>query len=125
MKATDIYEKAKKEIVDFVKYEIKQIFEADRRNGLVDYAEIDANPYDIDPEESDVQIGTLYLCGEGTSYDDGVMYSVDAVYIRYISGEVYVVDEYDNERNLETDFPMESIVLVADALEKIYHKVIK
>lgn len=125
MKATDIYEKAKKEIVDFIKYEIKQIFEADRRNGLVDYAEIDAHPYDIDPEESDVQIGTLYLCGEGTSYDDGVMYSVDAIFIRYISGEVYIVDEYDNERNLETDFPMESIVLVADALEKIYHKVIK
>ena len=125
MKATDIYEKAKKEIVDFVKYEIKQIFEADRRNGLVDYAEIDEHPYDIDPEESDVQIGTLYLCGEGTSYDDGVMYSVDAVFIRYISGEVYIVDEYDNERDLESDFPMESIVLVADALEKIYHKVIK
>lgn len=124
MKATDIYEKAKKEILDFVNYELTQIYEVERQKGLVDDVDINKCVYELDPFEFGVEIGTIYLCGEQTSYDENI-YALDSDSIiirRYEDGSVYISDEYDNERDLETDFPLESIVIICDAIEKMYHK---
>lgn len=126
MKATGIYEKAKREILDFVNYEIKQIYEAERRKGLVYDVDIDKCVYELDPSLYDVEIGTIYLCGEQTSYDENI-YAISSDFIifrRYEDGTVCIGDDYDNDRNLETDFPLESIVILCDALEKIFNKVI-
>lgn len=126
MKATDIYEKAKKEILDFVNYELNQIYEVERRNGVVDDVDIDKCVYELDPWEYGVEIGTLYMVGEQTSYDENI-YALDSESIiirRYEDGSVYLVDDDDNDLDLETDFPMESIVIVCDAIEQIFNKLI-
>lgn len=122
MKATTIYESAKREILNFVKNKVKQIYELNVKNKRANAVEVARlGYYDIDPMDYNIEVGNLFFCQEGTSYDDGVMYSLDSdtIRIRNFNREIYIVDEYDNERNLESDFPMESIVIIADVLEKI------
>lgn len=122
MKATKIYESAKKEILNFVRNKVKQIYELEVKYGRTNAADVTrAGYHEINPFDYDIEVGPLFFCQEGTSYDDGVMYSLDSdtICVRNYNGEIFIVDEYDNERNLETDFPMESIVSIADALEKI------
>lgn len=122
MKATTIYESAKREILNFIKNKVKQIYELKVKHGTANAVEVARlGYYDIDPLEYDIEVGNLFFCQEGTSYDEGVMYSLDSdsICIRNFKGEIYIVDEYDNERELESYFPMESIVIIADVLEKI------
>lgn len=126
MRATDIYEKAKNDILDFLKYEIEQIYEVERRMGAVEDVGIDKCVYELDPSKYDVEIGTVYFCGDNTSYDEAI-YALDSDSIiirRYENGLVYLVDDDDNDLDVETDFPMESIVIICDAIEKVYHNVI-
>lgn len=126
MRASDIYARAKKEVLDFIKYEIKQIYEVERAMGEVEDVDFDNALYEIEPEHYGVEVGTIYIFGCETSYDENI-YPLDSESIiirRYESGDVYINDEYDNDRDLECDFPLESIVIIADVLEEIYKKLV-